>query len=395
VSAGARDATPDRGRELLESLHRLLYLLQPTSSELDAELHTLESAHGVAVYSELLFLLCHLRLEDHEAKRCWQAIVEHKAMMQERLDSEIDLRVALASYFLQINRKLQNPKIIEMKLFEETQASAYQDELTGLYNYRFFTELLRCEAGRAERNSAPLSLVMIDVDDFKPYNDENGHEAGNAALRDIARLLTENLYSADMAARYGGEEFTLILPSTSKQDAERVAEKIRAKVELHDFLGEETQPAGALTISLGIATSPGDARETGDLIRRADQAMYAAKAEGKNRVQLYGSSIRSYRRVNAEVEGSMRLLGDNPLPLTCINLSEGGLRFLADSRIEPGETTEVTLDLPGSHGRVSLGCRVIKTTLTDSGRYLVGSRITTIDPSDQRRLNGYINGVSP
>jgi diguanylate cyclase (GGDEF)-like protein len=321
-------------------------------------------------------------------------MMEHHQLMQERLGSSVDLRVALVSYFLQINRKLENPKIIELKLFEQTQASAYKDELTGLYNYRFFTEFLRCEVARAERNRAPLSMVMIDVDDFKPYNDRNGHETGNVALRGIARLLTESLRQGDIAARYGGEEFALILPSTPKPQAELMAETIRAKIELQDFPGENSQPRGMLTASMGLATSPGDARETGSLVRCADQAMYAAKADGKNRLQLFGKSMRSFLRVEADVTGSLRLFSSNSVPLTCVNLSEGGLSLLADRSVEPGATSEVTLDLlPGSDGSISLTCRVVKTTRQDSGRYLIGFRILSMDVKDHRRLTSYLDGL--
>jgi diguanylate cyclase (GGDEF)-like protein len=298
--------------------------------------------------------------------------------------------VALASYFLEVNRKLENPKIIELKLFEETQASAHRDELTGLHNYRFFNEFLRCQVGKAERSNSPLSLVMIDVDDFKFYNDRNGHEAGNTALREAAQLLTEGLHDADLAARYGGEEFGVILPSTSKQDAENAAERIRAAVELHAFAGEHQQPAGTLTVSIGVATSPGDAREMGDLVRRADQAMYSAKAEGKNRVRLFGESLRSFRRIEADVEGSLLQVGSEPKPVTCVNLSEGGIRFLSDRAISSGTLTEVSLELPDSHGRVPLTCRVVDELETSAGRHLVGARILDMAARDQRNLRRYL-----
>ena len=121
--------------------------------------------------------------------------------------------------------------------------------------------------------------------------------------------------------------------------------------------------------------------------------MYAAKANGKNRLQLFGESMRSYLRVEADVEGSLRLFGNDSVPLTCVNLSEGGLCFLADRSIEAGATSEVTLELPGSDGGVSLTCRVVEAIRTDSGRYLVGSRILNMDPKDHQRLTHYLNDL--
>lgn len=385
------DWEPEREHELVETLHQLVRQVDPSSSGLDGELERLESSYGAAVYSELIFLLCHLRFSGPEAKISWQRIVAHREDLEQRLASFVDLRVALASYFLQVDRRLENPKLIELKLFEETEASAYRDELTGLYNYRFFSEFLRCEVIRGARTHAPLSLVMIDVDDFKPYNDHGGHETGNVALREIAQLLTRTLHPSDMAARYGGEEFALILPSTPKQGAAVVAERIRARIEEHGFPDQDMQPEGTLTVSMGVATSPGDAGETGELIRCADQALYSAKADGKNRVQLFGQSLRSYQRVKVDIEGSYRLIGSERVPLCCVDLGQGGLCFVATREIEPRALTQVTLDLPGSKRHISLTCEVVDVTPVEFGRFLVGSRILNMDANDRRRLCAYIS----
>ncbi len=274
---GAGDREPvhprlNRHPQLADALYELVSSVELGSPELDAELKRLEGSYGTAAYSELIFLLCHLHFEGEEALRCWKQVLAHRIDMQGQLSLPVDLLVALASYFLQVNRKLENPKIIELKLFEQTQASAYRDELTGLHNYRFFSEFLPYETLRAERTSTPLSLVMIDVDDFKHYNDHNGHEAGNVALREVARLLTTTLHKADIASRYGGEEFALILPSMSKRDAQLATERIRAKIEEHSFSNEHLQPGGTLTVTMGPVTFPGDARGAGKLIRCADRA---------------------------------------------------------------------------------------------------------------------------
>ena len=150
--------------------------------------------------------------------------------MTDRLGTEVDLRVALASYFVQVNRQLRNPKIIELQLFAETERSASRDSLTGLCNYRLFREHLDRELQKGRRVDSTLSLVMIDIDSFKNYNDLNGHEAGNQVLISIASLLRSSSRDVDIAARYGGEEFALVLPSTSKIGACRVAERALGNV---------------------------------------------------------------------------------------------------------------------------------------------------------------------
>ena len=308
----------------------------------------MEREYGDSVYSELIYLLSHLRFEAAEARQYWGEIVAHRDSMEKRLGKPLDLRVALVSYFVEVNRKLKNPKIIELKLFEQTQASVYRDELTGLSNFRFFRECLAREIQRGERDNSPLSLVMVDIDNFKAYNDQNGHEAGNQALVSIARLLSDSLRKIDVTARYGGEEFALILPSTSKTGAGQVAERARERIEKHAFPGEETQPAGRLTVSMGVATCPADAREAGSLVRCADGALYVAKSHGRNQIQLYGENRRSYRRISAALNGKFCLLAAEYHPLSTVNVSEGGILFLVDRKLALGTLIDISLMLPDS-----------------------------------------------
>jgi len=167
---------------------------------------------------------------------------------------------------------------------ERLRELAVTDGLTGLNNYRYFKEHLIHELRRAERHKSNVSLVMLDIDFFKNYNDTHGHLAGDEVLRTIAKLMRDNVRSIDVTARYGGEEFALILPETNKSAAHVVAEKIRKLVETHRFPNEETQPNGKITVSIGVATFPDDAKELEELINRADQRLYQAKALGRNRV---------------------------------------------------------------------------------------------------------------
>jgi diguanylate cyclase (GGDEF)-like protein len=160
---------------------------------------------------------------------------------------------------------------------------ACRDGLTGLFNHRYFQDVLTHEIYRSERNSAIFSLIFIDVDHFKNYNDTNGHLAGDKLLRKLSEIFVKAVRKSDIVARYGGEEFVIILPSTSKKNAQIVGEKLRRYIESFPFEGRETQPNGKLTISSGIATYPDDGRERPLLIQRADEAMYEAKNNGRNR----------------------------------------------------------------------------------------------------------------
>ncbi|MFA6078329.1 MAG: diguanylate cyclase [Candidatus Omnitrophota bacterium] len=174
------------------------------------------------------------------------------------------------------------------RLFEETVYLSSIDWLTNLWNYGRFQEALTLETRRAEIDETSLSLVMIDVDNFKNYNDTFGHLKGDAALREISRVLKSKSRKFDTAARYGGEEFAIIMPKTSKENARLFAERLRVEIEkIYSPSESESGKERCITISSGIATYPDDAETKDELISRADLALYEAKRSGKNRACLY------------------------------------------------------------------------------------------------------------
>ncbi|MBO8126412.1 MAG: diguanylate cyclase [Firmicutes bacterium] len=174
-------------------------------------------------------------------------------------------------------------------LYKRLEALAVTDGLTGLANRRHMEEILRREFARAERYQLVLSVVLLDVDHFKQYNDNNGHQAGDKLLQRISGVLKECIREVDIAARYGGEEFLLILPETGRGDAFAVAERIREKVNTLSAPGAEKQPLGCLSVSCGVASYPQDARGPEQLVKCADTALYQAKARGRNHVVLFAS----------------------------------------------------------------------------------------------------------
>lgn len=160
------------------------------------------------------------------------------------------------------------------------------DPLTGLYNRRFLEKRLEEELSRSRRHRLNFTVMLVDLDYFKAYNDSSGHLAGDAALRQTAGLLTGSAREMDIVARYGGEEFCLVLPGTSKKESLFVAERIRRAIEQSPFANEEQLPLGKLTGSIGIASFPADGETALALIHAADIALYRAKHEGRNRYIL-------------------------------------------------------------------------------------------------------------
>jgi diguanylate cyclase (GGDEF)-like protein len=161
------------------------------------------------------------------------------------------------------------------------------DGLTNVYNHRFFSEQLLREFKRAHRYKNSLSLLMLDIDYFKHYNDTNGHLQGDYVLATVSKLLKQNVREVDLVCRYGGEEFTVILPETDMEQAKFVAEKVRKSIEDYPFKAGSKQPNGKLTISIGIAEGVTDIESPAELVNRADVALYRAKKAGRNRCEAF------------------------------------------------------------------------------------------------------------
>jgi diguanylate cyclase (GGDEF)-like protein len=167
------------------------------------------------------------------------------------------------------------------------QLMSITDPLTGLHNRRYLEARLAEELSRSKRYNYPLSFMMIDIDDFKRYNDLNGHQAGDRALEITAQCLHAALRKIDVASRYGGEEFSILLPQTSLEEAGVIADRIRRKIMTTKFPHGATQPTGMVTASIGLSTLSPSLNSAEALVRAADRALYHAKRHGKNRAYAY------------------------------------------------------------------------------------------------------------
>jgi diguanylate cyclase (GGDEF)-like protein len=177
--------------------------------------------------------------------------------------------------------------IANVRLRETLQHQAVRDPLTGLFNRRYFQETLRRELHRASRDGQPLSLVIIDIDHFKHFNDTWGHDAGDAALKAVGEILMGRTRAGDVACRLGGEEFALAFPGLSAEVATSRVEALREEIQAREihFLGQVIDP---VTISAGVAVYPGHGMDTDSLLRAADQALFRAKRAGRNRLAMAG-----------------------------------------------------------------------------------------------------------
>jgi diguanylate cyclase (GGDEF)-like protein len=170
------------------------------------------------------------------------------------------------------------------RLLQET----ITDGLTGAYNHRYFEEMIHKECQRTRRSQEPMSLLMIDMDNFKDYNDLHGHEMGNELLRRFTSAIRNQLRSSDILARYGGDEFAVLLVNTTVSQAQAIAAKIEETIAKALFPGTRSLPQRRLTLSIGGATLPDDAETPEDLVFKADEALYAAKAAGRDCIRWSG-----------------------------------------------------------------------------------------------------------
>ena len=170
----------------------------------------------------------------------------------------------------------------------EFQLMSITDSLTGLTNRRYLEERLAEELNRSKRYEYPMSFLMIDIDDFKAYNDKNGHQAGDVALQITAHCLKGALRAVDVASRYGGEEFCILLPQTAMAEAGVIADRIRHRVSTTEFPHGKGQALGQVTISVGVSTFTKNIDNAENIIAAADRALYQAKRMGKDRVEFYG-----------------------------------------------------------------------------------------------------------
>jgi diguanylate cyclase (GGDEF)-like protein len=348
----------------------------------------LEAESGPDVYAVLLFVLTQLDFSGAAAHEHWLRVLRQWEELNRRVPGKVDLRVAVLQYFLRSLRKLHNPAIVEIKILRRTQDSAIYDELTRLYNFRYFQDRVVSEVRRASRYETPLSLLMIDADDFKAFNDTRGHLAGNMALRRLASVLRKAVREVDVATRYGGEEFAILLPSTPKLAALKLGEKLRAAIERAAIGKDEQRPGRPLTVSIGVASLPGDAANAEELVDRADRALYIAKSMGKNCVKPFSDERREYSRLAAALAGRFSLLEKASHPLTTVNLSEGGVLFHCDEPLPSGALVKVTLSLPSSDP-VECAVRVLR-VVGARGGFDVGTEIIHIPRPYQRRFRLFL-----
>lgn len=209
--------------------------------------------------------------------------------------------LALISMFFTIAVTVGLYSRIENQHIEYWKQSAYIDGLTDLYNHRYFYQELEERFKQCKEENQPITLIMMDIDYFKNYNDMYGHRQGDEVLREIALLMKRRLKPNFVLCRYGGEEFSVIMPNTTLQDAVKMGEDLRQRIAEFPFEGKEAMPFGQLTVSMGVAERNEESNTFQNLIQQADAALYRAKYLRRNRVEIFASIIDEFHKNNPEM----------------------------------------------------------------------------------------------
>jgi diguanylate cyclase (GGDEF)-like protein len=279
--------TPDfasLGRELNLTLLRAIALGGKRSADITLLLDSQLS--GRADYQALALTVADLSVSEEAAARTFHILGLHQALLSSQVGREVGLKTAALDLLENAEQALKVEEGSLPPSYFQLEQMAYFDQLTGLHNFRFFSTRFEEELRRARRYRHQLSLLMLDIDHFKNFNDTHGHPGGNVALRHLAALLKETARETDIVCRYGGEEFSVILPETTKRLAIEMAARIRSNIEASPVALEDGSHH-RITVSLGVATFPRDAWSLEAMIEGADAALYLSKKSGRNRVTAY------------------------------------------------------------------------------------------------------------
>ncbi len=379
-------------KRIRDAVLNCIYNYADDDEQLILELRALAEVGGSRAYSVFFNVLTHLDLEPAVAEDCWHQILDHRIHLTETLGRRVNFRTVICDYFCSVNKAFQNPVVVEIHVFQDQLRSLKYDSLTGLNTRATFEENLKVEFARAKRYETELSLLFFDLDDFKNINDLFGHLAGDMVLKDVGRIVRNEIRAEDTAARYGGEEIVIILPQTGKVDALILGERIRRKIESRNLrYGDKTiQP----TISGGLASFPIDACSETDLLKFADNALYRAKQHGKNNIAVYSHNKRRFLRINFISHIQIRRIGfdDHVLASKAIskNLSVAGILFESDMFFEIGTRIELNVPMPHAGKGISVIGTVVRVEVFHSNQYEIGVSFLEMDTQSKNEISRYL-----
>ena len=341
-----REQTDRLKDELVELLQEDAHNAQRLLGRLDA----LSRENGIGAHALLITILTGLAVEESEGREHWEAIVRHRHQMALALGRDVGLRVAAFDYFVNCNRRLAHPSLLDLAMAPPSRDGGASDPETGLASDRAFRSALQAELRRAKRYGHKTAVVLFDFDGFGDVSERVGSPVAARLLREAGMLLHNKIRDVDVAGRPGGDELALLLPATDRNGAILVAERFRREIEGHFRRREAAGAPVGLTVSAGIACHPEDGGSAEEILAHAAQALYAAKASGKNAVSVWQAERRRYLRFDLDPERcEVEVLAPRDfVARPARNLSRSGLLFTCPEPLEVGE--EIEFRVAALHG---------------------------------------------
>jgi diguanylate cyclase (GGDEF)-like protein len=343
--------TREEAAQLKEQLLQLLAEDTRNTERLLGRLDAISKESGIGAHAALILILTQLAFDEADARRHWDGIVAHRHALSLALGRDTGLRVAVLDYFMNVNRRLISPTLIDVAM-EEAPTRIDADPLTGLARDRAFRVALQGELRRARRYGHAVGIAIFDLDRFGEINTRVDRLVADRLLREAAMLLANKIRDIDLAARPGEDELAVLLPQTGRNGAFLVADRFRREVETHFRKRDAGGRPADLTVSGGVAAYPEDGSDAEALIARAASALYQAKGSGKNAVLVHSPERRRFLRFDLETrrcEIEVLTPGDAGEGRVR-NLSRNGVLFASPEPIEVGEDVEIRLESGGRDG---------------------------------------------
>ena len=340
------------------------------------DLNSIIEQHGIAACKTIFQVLTSLELPIEKAAEYWRKVVRHREEMMAALHRDVGLVPALCDFLSSSPDHFQRPKIVEESDFARVIEGTTHDSLTALFNRPYFDQIFEQNLSLARRYNTDLSVLFLDVDDFKDVNDTHGHQVGDTTLQNIARIIQQEKRDSDVAARYGGEEFVLLMPHTENIHAFVLAERIRIRIEEQELNANGTPYR--VTISGGLASFPSNARNAQELLKKADSALYLAKGAGKNNISFYREEKRRYLRVKFSQPIKIKDLGFNNT-LSYDGMSKdiciGGILFENNDPLPIGARIQLSVPIKDDEPLLLIGT-VVRVEAFKENHYDIGMTIS-------------------
>lgn len=381
---------PKRPSLATEEFHKkVLELLSApvlTVHKAEKALTNLQNDYPKAEVHRIFFhLLTNLTFSEPEAQKHWAGLSHYHGTMQKQLRGILDLRVSALAYFLLVCKKLKSPKFIELKLYMRNQNQLLKDELTGLYNFRHFKEILPREITRCQNNKSELSIAILDIDNFKQVNDRYGHLVGDDVLINSAKIIKKIVGESGSVFRYGGEEMAILFPDIDKKAAYEIVDKARQAMSEFEYASLQNKPFH-VTFSAGIASCPQDGVTPKSLVQMADEAGYFAKGNGKNQVSLYSVNYRKRQRVPVNLDAGISTFDTEMMPVCITNISLQGAQIKSNWWFEANSFLKISV------ADVELVGKVIN-VVGQGKNAILGIRFADLSKEQEAKLKSLMTSV--